>query len=265
MVRMELKQLLRQVADGDMAPGEALRQIKATQEQNLGFARVDMDRLRRRGLAEVIFGQGKTPEQVVRIAAALIEHGQNVLVTRATPEQYAAVRQRFPKARFHENARCITLDIVPHPRRTGLVAVISAGTTDIPVAEEAALVAERMGARVVRLYDIGVAGLHRLLPHLPLLRRARALVVAAGMEGALPSVVGGLTDCPIVAVPTSIGYGSSLKGATALLAMLNSCVPGIGVVNIDNGFGAGVLAAMINRLPAHRAPAKPRRKPRRHP
>jgi pyridinium-3,5-biscarboxylic acid mononucleotide synthase len=265
MGRMELKQMLRQVAEGRLAPDEALRQIEATREKNLGFARVDMDRLRRRGLAEVIFSQGKTPEQVARIAATLVEHGQNLLATRATREQYDAVRQRFPKARFHEGARCITLDIVPHPRRTGLVVVMSAGTTDIPVAEEAALVAERMGARVTRLFDVGVAGLHRLLPHLPALRRARALVVAAGMEGALPSVVGGLTDCPIVAVPTSVGYGSSLKGATALLAMLNSCVPGIGVVNIDNGFGAGVLAAMINRLPERHGRSTPRRTPRRCP
>ena len=265
MERMELKQLLKDVAAGHMAPREALRRIEGTREQNLGFARVDMDRLRRRGLAEVIFSPGKTPDQVARIAATLAEHGQNLLATRATREQYEAVRQRFPKARFHENARCITLDIVPHPRRTGLVGVLSAGTTDIPVAEEAALVAERMGARVTRLFDVGVAGLHRLLPHLPILRRARALVVAAGMEGALPSVIGGLTDCPIVAVPTSVGYGSSLKGATALLAMLNSCVPGIGVVNIDNGFGAGVLAAMINRLPERHDRAKPRRTPRRRP
>lgn len=254
---MDLKHLLALVARGAVAPAEALRQIEATREKNLGFARVDMDRLRRRGLAEVIFCQGKTPEQVARIAATLIEHGQNLLATRATAEQYEAVRQRYPKARFHAEARCITLDTVPHPRRVGLVVVISAGTTDIPVAEEAALVAERMGARVKRLYDVGVAGLHRLLPHVPELGRARVLVVAAGMEGALPSVVGGLTDCPIVAVPTSIGYGASLKGATALLAMLNSCVPGIGVMNIDNGFGAGVLAAMINRLPErHKAPAR---------
>ena len=254
---MSLKRLLSDVARGRVTPEAAFRHIEATREKNLGFARVDMDRLRRRGLAEVIFCQGKTPEQVAHIAATLIAHGQNLLATRATLEQFEAVRQRFPKARFHADARCITLDIAPHPRRTGLVVVMSAGTTDIPVAEEAALVAERMGARVTRLFDVGVAGLHRLLPHLPLLRRARALVIAAGMEGALPSVVGGLTDCPIVAVPTSIGYGTSMKGATALLAMLNSCVPGIGVVNIDNGFGAGVLAAMMNRLPERHGPARP--------
>ena len=259
---MELKHLLAGVARGDVAPDEALRQIEATREKNLGFARVDMDRLRRRGLAEVIFCQGKTPAQVAHISATLIEHGQNLLATRATPEQYEAVRKRYPRARYHAEARCITLDIAAHPRRTGLVVVMSAGTTDIPVAEEAALVAERMGARVKRLYDVGVAGLHRLLPHVPDLRKARVLVVAAGMEGALPSVVGGLTDCPIVAVPTSIGYGASMKGATALLAMLNSCVPGIGVMNIDNGFGAGVLAAMINRLPDRHASAPRRRRSR---
>ncbi|MEI6149278.1 MAG: nickel pincer cofactor biosynthesis protein LarB [bacterium] len=257
---MKLRQLLDLVACGKMTPSDAVRDIEAAREKNLGFARVDTDRLRRRGFPEVIFGQGKTPEQVAKIVTALYEAGQNVLATRATPDQYRAVRQIYPKAVYHEAARVLTLDAAPPAKPIGRVAVLCAGTTDIPVAEEAALVAERMGARVERVYDVGVAGLHRLLQHLPVLRKARALIVVAGMEGALPSVVGGLTDCPIIAVPTSVGYGTSLQGTTALLAMLNTCVPGITVVNIDNGFGAGVAAALINRLPEKTNPA---RKPRR--
>lgn len=244
---MSLKELLQSVAKGELAPGKALRQIEATREKNLGFARIDTDRLRRRGFPEVIFCPGKTPDQVVKIVTALHEAGQNVLATRATPEQADAVKQAFPGVRYHQAARVLILNVGKCPRAVGCVAVLSAGTTDIPVAEEAALVAEHMGANVERVYDVGVAGLHRLLHHLPVLKRARVLIVAAGMEGALPSVVGGLTDRPIIAVPTSIGYGTSMGGVTALLAMLNSCVPGITVVNIDNGFGAGVAAAMINR------------------
>ena len=214
---------------------------------DLGFAKVDTDRLQRCGLPEVIFCPGKTDGQIVRIMKAMKKAGQNVLATRATKEQFRAVKKALPGAAYHEMARAITLDVVALPRRTGLVAVVCAGTSDIPVGEEAALTAERMGARVERVFDVGVAGLHRLVKHLDLLRSARAVVVVAGMEGALPSVVGGLIDRPIIAVPTSIGYGISMHGVAALLAMLNSCVPGISVVNIDNGFSAGVAAAMINR------------------
>ena len=243
---MSLRQLLHAVAGGTLKPDQALRQIEAAREKNLGFARVDTDRLRRRGFPEVIFCPGKTPAQLIKIVGALSEAGQNVLATRATADQAQAVKQVFPKIRYHEAARVLTLEVAPRPRPTGCVAVLSAGTTDIPVAEEAALVAQAMGAKVERVYDVGVAGLHRLLSHLPVLKKARVLIVVAGMEGALPSVVGGLTNCPIIAVPTSVGYGTSMGGITALLAMLNSCVPGITVVNIDNGFGAGVAAAMIN-------------------
>jgi NCAIR mutase (PurE)-related protein len=253
---MKLRQLLKKVAQGQVSPTVAARDIEATREKNLGFARVDTDRLRRRGFPEVIFCPGKTPEQVSKIVAALYEAGQNVLATRASADQYQAVRSVFPKAVYHEAARVLTLDAHPAAKPIGLVAVLCAGTTDIPVAEEAALVAERMGARVQRVYDVGVAGLHRLLHHLPVLKKARTLIVVAGMEGALPSVVGGLTECPIIAVPTSIGYGTSMQGTTALLAMLNTCVPGITVVNIDNGFGAGVAAALINRLPEKTYPAR---------
>ena len=244
---MSLRKLLQSVAAGELAPAQAVRQIEATREKNLGFARVDTDRLRRRGFPEVIFCPGKTPDQVAKIVTALHEARQNVLATRASQEQADAVKKVFPAVRYHEAARVLILNVAKRPRPVGCVAVLSAGTTDIPVAEEAALVAEHMGAKVERVYDVGVAGLHRLLYHLPVLKKARVLIVAAGMEGALPSVVGGLTDRPIIAVPTSIGYGTSMGGITALLAMLNSCVPGITVVNIDNGFGAGVAAAMINR------------------
>ena len=251
---MSLRQLLDAVAKGKIEPGKAAHEIEAMREKNLGFARVDTDRMRRRGFPEVIFCPGKTASQVVHIVGALHEAGQNVLATRATREQADAVRKAFPKTRYHEAARVITLETAPRARPVGYVAVLSAGTTDIPVAEESALVAEAMGARVERVYDVGVAGLHRLLHHLPALKKARVLIVVAGMEGALPSVVGGLTNCPIIAVPTSIGYGTSFGGLTALLAMLNSCVPGITVVNIDNGFGAGVAAAMINRGDTRREP-----------
>ena len=245
---MELKEVLRGVAARKTRVASALRQIENSPERNLGFARVDTDRLRRRGLPEVIFCPGKSPRQIVDIVGALVAARQNVLATRADMDHFAAVKNAFPKAVYHEAPRAITLDVVPLPRPEGCIGVLSAGTTDIPVAEEAALTAERMGARVERIFDVGVAGLHRLLYHLPALRKARVMVVVAGMEGALPSVVGGVTDCPIVAVPTSVGYGASFQGAAALLSMLNTCVPGITVVNIDNGFGAGVAAALINRV-----------------
>ena len=238
--------ILAQVAEGRLPVAEA---EAALQERNLGFARVDTDRLRRRGLPEVIYCPGKSPAQVADIARHLADAGQNVFATRASREQYEAVAAVLPKAVFHADARAITLDVAPAAEPVGLVAVVCAGTTDIPVAEEAALAAERMGARVERLFDVGVAGLHRVMRHAERLREARAVVVVAGMEGALPSVIGGLIDRPIIAVPTSVGYGTSLNGLAALLAMLNSCVPGISVVNIDNGFGAGISAAMINRLP----------------
>ena len=218
-----------------------------TAEHDLGFARIDMHRLSRCGTPEVIYCPGKTAPHIVKIVRAMLKAGQNVLATRATPEQYRAVRKAFPKAAYHAAARAITVDAAPPAKGSGLVCVVCAGTSDIPVAEEAALTAERMGARVERVFDVGVAGLHRLMKHIDRIRGARAVVVVAGMEGALPSVVGGLIDKPIIAVPTSIGYGTSFNGLAALLAMLNSCVPGVTVVNIDNGFGAGVAAAMINR------------------
>ncbi|MDP2989818.1 MAG: nickel pincer cofactor biosynthesis protein LarB [Kiritimatiellota bacterium] len=245
---MNLGELLKQVEKGEVSAAEAETILAARAETNLGFARVDLDRLRRRGLAEVIFCPGKTADQIARIMSALVTGGQNVLATRATPEQYAVVRQAHPKAVYHELPKAITIQMAKPCAPVGLVAVVCAGTSDIPVAEEAALTAEVMGARLERIYDVGVAGLHRVLNHVETLQCSRAIVVVAGMEGALPSVVGGLVDRPIVAVPTSIGYGVNFKGLAALLAMLNSCAPGITVVNIDNGFGAGVAAALINRV-----------------
>jgi pyridinium-3,5-biscarboxylic acid mononucleotide synthase len=259
---MNLERLLTQVAAGRLTPRAALAQLGPPQH-DLGFARVDTDRLRRRGMPEVIYAPGKNVAQIIRIMRALMDAGQNAFATRATPAQYEEVHRAIPAAIYHADARAITVDVVPPAPREGLVAVLSAGTSDIPVAEEAALTAERMGARVDRLFDVGVAGLHRLMRHLDRIRKARAVVVAAGMEGALPSVVGGLIDRPIIAVPTSIGYGASFQGVTALLAMLNSCVPGISVVNIDNGFGAGIAAALINRTGRTTRPAPRTRRARR--
>ncbi len=198
-------------------------------------------------MPEVIYGAGKTAGQIVSIMRALNAAGQNAFATRVTPEQADAVCAELPGAVYRADARILTCDVVPLPMRTGKVAVLCAGTSDIAVAEEAALTAERLGARVERIFDVGVAGLHRLLSRLGQFTDARAIVVVAGMEGALPSVVGGLTDKPVIAVPTSVGYGVSFQGVAALLGMLNSCAAGVTVVNIDNGFGAGVAAAMINR------------------
>ncbi len=217
-------------------------------EHDLGFARVDTDRINRCGIPEVIYCPGKTAHQIVEIMKSLHAAEQNVLATRAQPEQYAVVKKELPQAIYHESARAITMQVTDMPVLSGLVAVVCAGTSDLPVADEAALTAEHMGAKVERIYDVGVAGLHRLMKHIDLLKSARAVIVVAGMEGALPSVIGGLIDKPIIAVPTSVGYGTSMNGIAALLAMLNSCVPGISVVNIDNGFGAGVAAALINRI-----------------
>ena len=225
-----------------------MKHLHNHKEHDLGFARIDLDRQRRCGVPEVIYCPGKTSAQIVAIMKAMKKAGHDVLATRASREQFAVVKKAIPKAVFHETARAITLDANKPVKPRGLVAVICAGTSDLAVAEEAALTAERMGAKVERIYDVGVAGLHRLVNRLDALKYARAVVVVAGMEGALPSVVGGLIDKPIIAVPTSVGYGTSMQGIAALLAMLNSCVPGISVVNIDNGFGAGTAAAMINKV-----------------
>jgi NCAIR mutase (PurE)-related protein len=215
--------------------------------QDLDFAKVDHDRAVRRGFPEVVFGQGKTPQQIVSISEALLRHSDVLLVTRANEEAYAAVLGNIPDAQYDRAARAVIVDRRVQKQPTPGVLVLCAGTSDLPVATEAAITAELMGCGVERIADVGVAGIQRLLDQRDALERAKVIVVVAGMEGALPSVVGGLVKAPVIAVPTSIGYGASYQGLAALLAMLNSCVPGIGVVNIDNGFGAGYLAALINR------------------
>jgi len=246
----EAIQLLEKFRDGKASRETVLQAFQAAPVANLGFASVDTHRALRNGFPEVIFGAGKTPTQVVKIATKLIEHNGRVLVTRVTAEQAKLVRKKVKHAVHHEVARCITIEKKPLTKRSGAIAVICAGTSDLPVAEEAAITAEIMGNRVERIWDVGVAGLHRLLARLETIQRANVLVVVAGMEGALPSVVAGLVAKPVIAVPTSIGYGASFGGLAALLGMLNSCGSGVTVVNIDNGFGAGYAASQINALSA---------------
>ena len=217
-------------------------------ERDLGFARIDHDREQRCGMPEVVYAPGKTVAQIVGILRATVADGRNGWASRVSTAQAEAILAELPDAVYHEQASAVTWDIVPLPGRKGLVAVLCAGTSDLAVAEEAAFAAERMGAVVMREYDVGVAGLHRLLSRIDEIRMARVVVVVAGMEGALPSVVGGLVASPVIAVPTSVGYGVGVGGLAALAGMLTGCVAGVTVVNIDNGFGAGVAAAKINRL-----------------
>jgi hypothetical protein len=243
-----LAHLLREVQAGRLDVAEAMARLRTLPFEDLGFARVDHHRALRQGFPEVVFAQGKSLEQIRGILRSLWGQSDRVLVTRLGAAEALALAPDFPAACYHPDSRVLTMSRGEVPDRgRGLICVISAGTSDIPVAEEAALTARLMGHRVETLYDCGVAGLHRLLAHQSLFAQATVFVVVAGMEGALPSVVGGLVDRPVIAVPTSVGYGASFGGLAALLAMLNSCATGIAVVNIDNGFGAGCLAAMINR------------------
>jgi NCAIR mutase (PurE)-related protein len=244
----EAIKLLEKFRAGGVSREQVMRAFQAAPVADLGFAQVDTHRALRKGFPEVIFGAGKTPAQVVRIAAKLIEHHERVLTTRVSPEHAQALRKKFKNAVHHELARCVTIERKPLPKRAGSIAVICAGTSDLPVAEEAAVTAEIMGNRVERVADAGVAGLHRLLGRLETIQKANVLIVVAGMEGALPSVVAGLVSKPVIAVPTSVGYGASFGGVAALLGMLNSCGSGVTVVNIDNGFGAGCAASQINAL-----------------
>ena len=248
MTTADAIQLLEQYRKGEVARDKVLHAFQAAPVADLGFAQVDTHRALRKGFPEVIFGSGKTPDQVVKIAAQLVALEQNVLVTRITPEQARALRKKFRRAVHHELARCVTIEKKPLPQRGGTIAVICAGTSDLPVAEEAAVTAAVMGNTVVRVADAGVAGLHRILSKLEIIQSANVLVVVAGMEGALPSVVAGLVSKPVIAVPTSVGYGASFGGMAALLGMLNSCGSGVTVVNVDNGFGAGYAASQINAL-----------------
>ncbi len=243
-----VKKLFDQVKRGKLSPDEAVQRLKYLPFEDLGFANVDHHRALRVGMPEVIFGPGKSPEQLSVIFSRLAKHGRNVLATRVSAEQFRAVRRKFRKAELHELAGVITLAQDKTIYGKGMIIVVSAGTSDIPVAEEAAVTAQIMGNEVQHVYDVGVAGIHRLLARRETLTRARVLVVCAGMEGALPSVVGGLVGVPVIAVPTSVGYGASYQGIAALLGMLNSCASNVSVVNIDNGFGAGYVASIINRL-----------------
>src|SRR5262245_27994835 len=253
MNRLQLRALLDEVRSGTLTPESAheqlLQYLRHSPYENLDFARIDHHRAVRQGFPEVVYGPGKTPEQIAAIAERIVAAGHNLLVTRTSPDAFEAVRRRLPTASFHEQARTITLETTPLPEGRGTILILAAGTADLPVAEEAVVSAEIMGNRVDRLYDVGVAGLHRLLAEQARLAAAHVVIVVAGMEGALPSVVGGLVDVPVIAVPTSVGYGASFGGITALLGMLNSCASGVSVVNIDNGFGAAAIASSINHLP----------------
>ena len=244
----EIKKTLEAVQRGEMSVDEALLKIKTEPFEDIGYAKVDLHRRARQGAAEVIYGAGKTPEQILGIVKTMLEKGQDtVLITRLSEEAAEQVSREVP-VDYRREARMGIVGKLPEADGIGSVLVATGGTSDIPVAEEAAVTAEALGSRVVRLYDVGVAGIHRLLSHKEEVMTASVIIAVAGMEGALASVIGGLADCPVIAVPTSVGYGASFGGLSALLSMLNSCASGVSVVNIDNGFGAGYLANMINHM-----------------
>lgn len=248
MTKAELKQLLKQFKCGEISEEKFIERLAFLQFESTGFAIIDHHRQLRQGFPEVILCEGKTPQQTVEIAVRIFKKSHPLLATRATPEHYRAVKKKIRVARYHPYARVITANEPKEPQSgLGTILVITAGTSDIPVAEEAAITAQMFGNPVEKLYDVGVAGIHRLFSHSEKILRANVIIVVAGMEGALPSVVGGLVDVPVIAVPTSVGYGTNLNGISALLTMLNSCASGITVVNIDNGFGAGYSASLINR------------------
>lgn len=243
-----VRRLLEDVKNGNVSVDEAVLKLKAEPFEDIGYAKVDMHRELRQGTAEVIYGAGKTPRQIIGISKTMLENGQNtILITRLSEDAAEIVKQAHPMEYYRE-ARCGVIGSIPKPDGIGKIVVATGGTSDIPVAEEAAVTAAVLGNDVVRLYDVGVAGLHRTLAHLDDIMSAGVIIAIAGMEGALASVIGGLADCPVIAVPTSVGYGASFGGLSALLSMLNSCASGVSVVNIDNGFGAGYLANMINHM-----------------
>lgn len=247
MNKKNLKRLLNQLKEGSLSVEETLEKLRHLPFEDIGFAKVDHHRELRCGRQEVILCEGKTPEQVAHIAERIVEQGHLVLATRADQEHYEAVKERWPHAEYHRTARCIVIEEEP-VTHAGRVLVVTGGTSDLPVAEEARVTAHVMGASVKLISDVGVAGIHRLLGHADELQKANVIVVVAGMEGALPSVVGGMVASPVIALPTSVGYGASLGGFAPLLTMLNSCASGVSVMNIDNGFGAGYMAATINDL-----------------
>ena len=247
-MKTEVKAILEAVRSGDLSVDDALLQLKTEPFADIGFAKVDLHRKIRQGQAEVIYGAGKTPEQINAILRTMLDNGQSrVLITRLDKASADEIAAEYPIL-YHEKAKAATLGSDPEPDGIGQIVVATGGTSDIPVAEEAAVTAEFFGNDVCRLYDVGVSGLHRLLSHKEEIMRAAVIIAVAGMEGALASVIGGLADCPVIAVPTSVGYGASFGGLSALLSMLNSCASGVSVVNIDNGFGAGYLAGMINHM-----------------
>lgn len=243
----KIKEVLESHAKGLISAEDATKIIKNLSYENISFARIDHARAERQGFPEVIFGEGKTREQIIKIFEKLIERSPNVLITRTNADVFGETRNVYNESEWHETARIIRVFRDKSELGTGEIAVVTAGTSDIPVAEEAALTAETMGNRVKRIWDAGVAGIHRILAEREILQNSRVVIVVAGMEGALPSVVGGLVKVPVIAVPTSIGYGASFNGLAALLGMLNSCASNVTVVNIDNGFGAGFVASLINR------------------
>ena len=247
---LELKKILEGVRRGKVSADEALRRLKILPYEDLGFAKVDHHRQLRRGFPEVIFGEGKSVPQIVAIMGKVAARRQPVLVTRVPPDVFKKIRRRFRRARYHADARAITLETGARPPGRPGILVLAAGTSDLNVAEEAAVTAEVMGNQVARVYDVGIAGLHRLLDHKDRLLEARVIITVAGMEGALPSIVASLVDVPVIGVPTSVGYGTGIKGVAALMGMLNSCAAGLLVVNIDNGFGAGYAASVINTTSA---------------
>jgi len=249
-----IQRLLEEVRGGTLGVAEALERLKRLPFEDLGFAKLDRHRHLRQGFPEVVLCSGKSPEQIERIVQSHLSAEANLLATRASPEIFERVKGIAPNAEYHEASRAITIVNAPVPKTGGTVLVISAGTADIPVAEEAAVTADVLGNRVETTYDVGVAGIHRLFGQADKIREASVLIVVAGMEGALPSVVGGLVDKPVIGVPTSTGYGANFAGITPLLAMLNSCAAGVLVVNIDNGFGAGYAASLINHLAAKASP-----------
>ena len=247
MNKQQLEMLLQQVKNGETSPAKALASLKDFPCGDLGFAKVDHHRNLRQGFPEVIYCPGKTIPQIIKIIEQMTKHKENILATRADSSVYKAVKKRFKQASYNELARCIVIRHTMPARKKGVL-IITAGTADLPVAEEAVVTCELLGNQPDKLYDVGVAGVHRLLNESEKLNQARVIVVVAGMEGALPSVVGGLVDKPVIAVPTSVGYGAAFAGVAALLAMLNSCAPNVSVVNIDDGFGAGVVASLINKV-----------------
>ena len=245
----DTKQLLHELYSHNITPEEAYLRLREQPFEDIGYAKIDLHRKIRQGASEVIYGAGKTPEQIAGIIGVMSSHGQKtILITRLTQDKADSLHRLGCNVDYHPDANCAVYGEIPEPEGHSFILVATGGTSDIPVAEEASLTAEVLGSRVKRLYDVGVAGLHRVLSHVDDIMSAGVIVAVAGMEGALSSVLGGLAECPVIAVPTSVGYGASFGGVSALLAMLNSCASGVSVVNIDNGFGAGYLAAMINRI-----------------